>query len=604
VFAFQPSKVVAWGLIVSIHRDCSKALILGGSEESVSAEMRVLHQRGHMPALALDNGDLDQFAGGVFDALGQRLDPSSLEPIAPSLPEPILIGGAEGEDATAASESSIAAAAHESGRFPLLTYPAPALTLRSTAHRFLPTGLMHLDAFHPVAEGLRIGIVGTKRSGKSSLAASVLGSFAQQQREYEEALARHNADPEASKSEPPPQPNLPVPLRCIYVCVGQSRFDTRQLLERLQRNGAMAAGATVVVAAQDDPMGMQYLAPFWGATLSDLYRAHGQSSVVVYDDLAAHGHVLTQINRLYGQPILAPNYIHARLLERTAPLAEGGASSTALVLVETGRSDRTLDVNENLASFVDHALWLDADLAAKGLFPAVSCSSVLGRPGARYRPLVLRHLSNRVSSSLLSAERFVNSRSWGAEFGLDTAADEGDADPPLATYRDKCQLLLSQRASDRPFSLAEQLVLLFAMQKDEELLASVSVNNVWKYRALLLQRVKETKGPFGAGLFERLEQEVARRTARGWGGGNGGSQAVSAGAGAVHAHGPGPLHALGALDERSAEAKALGIAPGTPAPAPVPSSSSAMATDVDPLWTQLSLVLDQFNHEFQRDYEF
>lgn len=587
--ADDPSRVVAWGLILSIHRDYSKAMLLGSSEESVAADMQVLHVRGHVPALDISSGNLDQFAGGVFDALGQRLDPSTLTPIAPSLPAPIIVDDTN----VSTNAESIAAAALESGRFPLLTYPAPPLVSRSTAHGFLPTGLMHLDAFHPVAEGLRIGIVGTKRSGKSSLATSVLGNFAAQARDHEQALARHAADPMASKSEPPPSPLLPVPLRLIYVCVGQSRFDTRAVLERLERNGALAAGATVIVASQDDPMGMQYLAPFFGATLSDCFRAHGQSSVLVYDDLAAHGHVLTQINRLYGQPILAPNYIHARLLERTAPMADGtGASSTALVLVETGRSDRTLDVNENLASFVDHALWLDADLAAKGLFPAISCSSVLGRPAARYRPLLVRALSNRVSSSLLASERFVNSRAWGAEFGLDVAADEGESDPPLSSYRDKCQLLLSQKASDKPFTLTEQLVLLFAMQKDDELLAAVSTTNVWKYRQQLLQHVKTAQGPIGAGLYERLEAEVNKRTA------HGPAAAAMPAAEPVHTHGPGPLQALGSLDERSAEAKALGIAPRTPAPVPVPA-----AGDLDPLWTQLSLLLDEFNDEFQRNYE-
>lgn len=420
----QPTEVAAWGLVVSIHRDFAKALILGGGEESVSAGMSALHVRGHVPALDVREATEDQWAGGVFDALGRRLDPGTLRPINDKLPRPLIVPDAAMVAEAASDADAIAAsqaAAAQAGCFPLLSYPPPSLAARSTTHRFLPTGLLHLDAFHPVAEGLRIGIMGSKRAGKSSLAACILSSFVQQAQRYEAEVAA--AQSASGETALPPAP-LPTPFHFIYVCVGQSRFDTHQLIQRLERTGALAR-CTVVVAAQDDPMGMQYLAPFFGATLSDYFRAvHGHSSFIVYDDLAAHGHILTQINRMYGYPILAPNFIHAKLLERTAPLHEGGVSSTALVLVETSRSDRTLDVNENLAGFVDHALWLDSNLASRGLFPAINCSSVLGRPAARYRPHVLRALTNVLSTHMLASERKANTSKWAAEFGLEVEEED------------------------------------------------------------------------------------------------------------------------------------------------------------------------------------
>lgn len=476
--------------------------------------MNALHTRGHVPALDIKRGHTYALAGQVIDALGRKLDPQTLAPYSNVLPPPIILSPQEAENPTSA-EPSIN---NELKPLPLLTQGAPSLASRTTTHSFLPTGLLHLDAFHPLAEGLRVGVMGPKRAGKSALACGIIGSLAAQQRQYEaEVAAASTADaasPAFTSVLPPP---LPSPLHFIYVCVGQTRFDVRAVLDRLGRNGSLSR-STVIVAAQDEPMGMQYLAPFLGATLSDFYRSRGESSFVVYDDLAAHGHILTQINAAYGYPIMPSQYVHARLLERIGPLLPADAkavgagatvSSTALVLVETGRSDRDVAVNLNLGSAVDHALWLDASLASKGLFPALACNSILGRPAAKYRPHVLRALSDVVCQSVLASNHRANTAAWAAQFGLRdelTSGDSGAAtleeDDALVQFKDKCQLMLTQKGApaggddtnftpgasngNGPLTLAEQFVLLFALQKDGALMASVSLVNIWRYRAALL----------------------------------------------------------------------------------------------------------------------
>lgn len=486
--------VVSLGLILSIHSDRIRALILGSGEETVSAGHRVRHTRGHVPAL--DVARVDEWKGQLIDPIGRTLNPSTLLPIISTPPKPILI-------ADAARDDGEVTPAGDADALPLLTLAPPSLASRSTAHRFMPTGFVHLDAFHPIAEGLRIGMMGAKRTGKTATAAAVLGSFAQQQQKQAVAVVDAAADADSTSDL------LPSPLHFIYVSIGQSRADVRNLVDRLSRNGSLAQ-STVVVASHESGMGLQYLAPFMGQTIADYYRTIGESSVIVFDDLSAHGQVLTTINRIYGSPLLAPNFVHARLLERSAPL-QSGASTTALVLVETHRTDRTLDVNENLSGFVDHAIWLDAGLASAGAFPAINVASVLGRPAARYRPHVLRAVTNALSAQVLQSDRANNTARWANEFGLVQEED----DRPLHEFKDKCQIMLSQRLDDPLYTVAEQMLLLYALQQDAQMLARVSVENIAQFHRELMHVIRHgndgANADDHAAMMAELESEVVRR---------------------------------------------------------------------------------------------
>jgi len=276
-------------------------------------------------------------------------------------------------------------------------------------------------------------------------------------------------------------------------------------------------------------------------------------------------------------------------------------------------------VLENLLGFVDHSVVLDADLAAKRLFPSINVASVLGRPAARYRPHVLRALTNRVSSFLLQSERFANTTAWGREFGLDTAADEGEIEPALIAYRDKVQLMLSGRMQGGAAigvktlrSMTEQLVLLYAAQKDDEMLACVSTPNVPLYRRELLKRVKLTVMPGTHGLFQRLEEQVQKRVSRG---GNPTQGTEQHNHNQHHAKQQQLLHdaehvqpvsTLGALDDFGSQSRQLGVTPAGSSShsAVVPPSSVAAATqEMDQLFLQLHTVVQQFNDEWMRKHE-
>jgi len=519
VLCWQPGTIRGWILVVSIHDRLVKGLLVAGidaagqassGDEIIEAGQVVMHRPGHLPSLDIERAmkvNEGEWDGAIVDPLGRQLDPFSLKPIVQTLPpfKPKQVATTE----SASSPPSSSPSAAPSVPYPLLSTPPPSLSARSNAYRFLPTGLFHLDAFHPLAAGLRVGVMGSKRTGKSELAAAVVNNLAKQIRINSEQHAALLAEPSnsssssSSSSSPAPSPSLdcplPTPLRFIYVCVGQSRSDTRALIHSLRSSGALSQ-CTAVVANADDSLALQYLAPFYACTLADFWRNELDSHVLlVYDDLTAHGHVLNLINKVYGYPVLPPSYVHARLLERTAPLAETGASTTALVLAETGRADRSLEVSENLSGFVDHVIWLDTSLAAKGLFPAISASSVLGRPAARFRPALFRALTSRVSTFVLQSERVSNAHRWAKEFGLEQDPDEEDT-RSISEFRDKMQLIMTHTPDPEPaargqveaLTLTDQFLLLYTIQHRENMLANISPHNIFRFRKLIVQRLKET----------------------------------------------------------------------------------------------------------------
>ena len=547
----QPDSPVAIGLVLSIHADFSRALILGSSEEVVQVGQHARHIKGYVPTL--DVSKVPSWQGQVIDPLGRILDPHTLTPIVARPPPPLLLLDEPNDiDSTHSKEPAA---------LPLLTYPPPPLATRATAHKFLPTGFVHIDAFHPIADGLRVGLMGCKRTGKTALTAAILGSFSQQQKKAFEASEKDDASTADDKS-------LPLPSSFIYVSVGQSKADVRALIDRLQRNGSLAQ-TTVVVATQDSGMGLQYIAPFFGQTLADYHRDHlAEDSLIVFDDLSAHGQVLSTINRVFGSNILAPNFVHAQLLERTAPLTHNASSNTALVLVETGRNDRAVEVNENLSGFVDHAIWLDPNLASKGVFPSINVSSVLGRPSARYRPHIFRALSNSLSRDVLQSERRANMAKWAGEFGLE--AEEEDL--PILELKDKVQVLLSQRLDVPPYTLAEQMILLRVVVKDEgKFFARVSPENVQAFQKELVRTLRDPSIDEHVKLMSKLDADVTAN---------------------VRTYGNATQGPAAEEDQRLQHAVEGG------------DHSSASTTSTTPtIWTSIDDLLERFIDDFVRKYE-
>lgn len=535
--AADEEDIVCWGLVLSIHHSHVRAMVLLSPQEdiaSVRAGDVVRHRKGHVPALSLPPPSsaadaADFLTGAVVDALGRRVDPHSLLPLTHRLPKPVLVDNPQPVDVDDELPSceeeeadTIVNAATPPAALPILSHPPPSLSRRSGVHAFLPTGLINIDAFHSLAEGLRVGIMGAKHTGKTTLALQIIDSFNQQLQAQQQAVAEaqqagansgNNATAASVDVDIPAL--LPSAFHFVYCLSGASRGECRNIITRLQQSGSMS-NCTVVVSCVDEPPAMQFLAPFLATTIADYYRDYRrESTVVIFDDLAAHGQVINHINLCYGAPVLPAAMWHARLLERFAPVTNG-AASTALVLAETHRPDRPLDLIENIAGCVDHSLWLDPALAAKGLFPAINVASVLGRPAAKWRPVVLQALGTVLFAAVRESERVNNASKWAGEFGLQ---DELFDSQPLIELKDKMQLMLAQKPREAPLSIADQVLLLYALQhtaaRGGHPLEHISLKNSWAYRTELFKALKhpqaadETKQ-----MYAELVREILRRVDR------------------------------------------------------------------------------------------
>jgi F-type H+-transporting ATPase subunit alpha len=103
----------------------------------------------------------------------------------------------------------------------------------------------------------------------------------------------------------------------------------------------------------------------------------GRDALIVYDDLSKHAQAYRQVSLLLRRPPgreAYPGdvfYLHSRLLERAARLAEehGGGSLTALPVIETQAGDVSAYIPTNVISITDGQIFLEPDLFYAGHSP-------------------------------------------------------------------------------------------------------------------------------------------------------------------------------------------------------------------------------------------
>ena len=244
---------------------------------------------------------------------------------------------------------------------------APLLTERAPVRRPLLTGVMVIDAAIPIGRGQRQLVVGDRNVGKTSLALDLVA-------------AQRAGD-----------------VICVYVAIGQPISRMLGIREVLLRSGAFANTVLIASDAADAP-GLQYLAPYAGATAAEHFRDQGRDALVVYDDLTKHADAYRQLSLLIGRPPGREAFpgdifhIHAQLLERATSLndAAGGGSVTAFPIVETTESDISAYVPTNLISITDGQIYLDAARFERNERPAVDVGRSVSRVGGVAQPEAMR----------------------------------------------------------------------------------------------------------------------------------------------------------------------------------------------------------------------
>ncbi len=259
-----------------------------------------------------------------------------------------------------------------------LERPAPPIVARDFVRRPLYTGNKIVDTLLPVGKGQRQLIIGDEGLGRSSLAVDAIIN-------------------QRGKN-----------VYCIYVLIGRKRSTAVSLLKVLQQYRALDY-TTLVVAAADALPGMLHLAPFAGCAMAEHWLEQGRDVLVVYDDLSRHALNYRALSLLLRRPPGREAYpgdvfsVHARLLERSTCLnaAHGGGSMTALPIVETQQGEIAAYIPTNLISITDGQIYLDRQLFAAGLRPAIDIPRSVSRIGGSAQDPAIRNECARIKLDYL-----------------------------------------------------------------------------------------------------------------------------------------------------------------------------------------------------------
>jgi len=286
---------------------------------------------------------------------------------------------------------------------------APGIIRRQPVTEPMQTGLKAIDSMIPVGRGQRELIIGDRQTGKTAVALDTIINQKGQN------------------------------LFCVYVAIGQKQSTVRQVVDRLESQGAMEY-TTVVSSTAAESAPLQFIAPYTGVTIGEYFRDTGRHALCIYDDLSKQAVAYRQLSLLLRRPPgreAYPGdvfYLHSRLLERAAKMAKvyyvvktgtdvpsgdlafkgvdgkqhlgvlgehdakeslkklgdgheikvdphSGGSLTALPIIETQAGDVSAYIPTNVISITDGQIFLESDLFFSGVRPAINVGISVSRVG-------------------------------------------------------------------------------------------------------------------------------------------------------------------------------------------------------------------------------
>ena len=269
---------------------------------------------------------------------------------------------------------------------------APGVIERQPVNEPMYTGAKAIDAMTPIGRGQRELIIGDRQIGKTALCVDAI-------------INQKDTD-----------------IYCIYVAVGQKKSTVAQVVDTLQRHGAMEY-TTVVAACASDPATQQFIAPYSGCSIGEYYRDSGKHALIIYDDLSKQATAYRQVSLLLRRPPgreAFPGdifYNHSRLLERAAKVNDekGAGSLTALPIIETQAGDVSAYIPTNVISITDGQVYLEPGLFFSGVRPAINVGLSVSRVGGAAQTKAMK----KVAGSLrLDMAQFRELEAF-AQFGSD-----------------------------------------------------------------------------------------------------------------------------------------------------------------------------------------
>ena len=300
---------------------------------------------------------------------------------------------------------------------------APGIVQRQPVKEPLQTGIKAIDGMIPIGRGQRELIIGDRQTGKTAVAVDTIIN----------------------------QKGLNV--FCIYVAIGQKQSTVANVVTKLTEYGAMEY-TTVVTAGASESAPLQFIAPYSGVTMGEYFRDNGQHALLVYDDLSKQAVAYRQLSLLLRRPPgreAYPGdvfYVHSRLLERAAKMAEewvcvgkndepkrglpgvhvhmgedakkeatkeaekkggdfvakkipdSGGSLTALPIIETQAGDVSAYIPTNVISITDGQIFLESDLFYSGVRPAINVGISVSRVGGNAQTKAMKGVAGKLRLEL------------------------------------------------------------------------------------------------------------------------------------------------------------------------------------------------------------
>jgi len=337
---------------------------------------------------------------------------------------------------------------------------APGVIDRQPVAEPMYTGLKSIDAMTPIGRGQRELLIGDRQIGKTAIGVDAI-------------INQKDTD-----------------IYCIYVAVGQKKSTVAQVVDILDRHGAMEY-TTVVAACASDPATQQFIAPYSGCAIGEYYRDNGKHALIIYDDLSKQAVAYRQVSLLLRRPPgreAFPGdifYNHSRLLERSAKLNDelGAGSLTALPIIETQAGDVSAYIPTNVISITDGQVYLEPSLFFSGIRPAVNVGLSVSRVGGAAQTKAMKKVAGTLR---LDMAQFRELEAF-AQFGSDL-----DKATQRQLERGMRLVEVLKQPQYQPMSGEKQIMILFAGANGY--LDEWPAESVGDYEAQMLEFV-ETKNP-------------------------------------------------------------------------------------------------------------
>jgi len=333
--------------------------------------------------------------------------------------------------------------------FRAIESPAPGICERQSVFEPLQTGIKAIDSMIPIGRGQRELIIGDRQTGKTTIATDTI-------------INQKGKD-----------------VICIYVAIGQKRSTVANLVENLQKNGAM--DYTIIVAATtSEASPLQFIAPYSGCAMGEYFMYKGKHVLCIYDDLSKHAVAYRALSLLIRRPPgreAYPGdvfYLHSRLLERAAKLDKehGGGSLTALPVIETQAGDVSAYIPTNVISITDGQIFLETELFHSGVMPAVNPGISVSRVGGNAQIKAMK----KVAGTLKLVYSQYRELQGFAQFGSDL-----DADTKARLDQGARIVEVLKQSQNSPVPVEKQIAIIYAVIKN--MLTAVDVEDIKEYEA-------------------------------------------------------------------------------------------------------------------------